>query len=91
MKPLSTCLLQGASDDVSSPTCAGTRWKVGPGGLRGGTFPGAAFIDLDEWLAGRDRRSRAVTRCPRPRPRPGMTLNGISDTSTVVAYDDAGA
>jgi thiosulfate/3-mercaptopyruvate sulfurtransferase len=56
-----------------------------------GHIPGAVFVGLDDWLAGEG--SPDVGRHPLPAPETfarGMSLSGISDSSTVIAYDDAG-
>jgi len=56
-----------------------------------GHLPGAVFVDLDAWLAGDP--SSGAGRHPLPRPETfarGMSTLGISDESTVVAYDDQG-
>lgn len=53
--------------------------------------PRAVYVDLDTWLAG--PASPDYGRHPLPDPSVfarGMTAHGISDDSTVVAYDDAG-
>jgi thiosulfate/3-mercaptopyruvate sulfurtransferase len=74
---------------------ADVRWyldgRSGRAAYEAGHIPGAVFIDLDEWLAGEG--SPEVGRHPLPTPENfarAMALKGISDTSTVVAYDDAG-
>ena len=74
---------------------ADVRWyldgRSGRAAYEAGHIPGAVFIDLEMWLAGEG--SPDVGRHPLPAPETfarGMSLNGISDTSTVVAYDDAG-
>jgi thiosulfate/3-mercaptopyruvate sulfurtransferase len=57
-----------------------------------GHIPGAVFVDLDRWLASHGRPADQG-RHPLPDPdtfAEGMGLLGISDDSTVVAYDDAG-
>lgn len=54
-------------------------------------LPGAVFVDLDRWLSARP--SPAEGRHPLPDPEvfaEGMTLAGIADADTVVAYDDDG-
>jgi thiosulfate/3-mercaptopyruvate sulfurtransferase len=56
-----------------------------------GHLPGAVFVDLDAWLAG--RAGDAEGRHPLPDPdvfARGMASLGIGDGDTVVAYDDAG-
>ncbi len=56
-----------------------------------GHLPGAVFVDLERWLAGSG--SPAAGRHPLPDPTTfaaGMASAGIGDTTTVVAYDDAG-
>lgn len=56
-----------------------------------GHLPGAVFVDLDAHLAG--PASAEGGRHPLPTPEvfaTGMRLAGISDSSVVVAYDDAG-
>ena len=56
-----------------------------------GHLPGAVLVDLDRWLAG--EASQEQGRHPLPAPErfaEGMSLAGIGDDATVVAYDDAG-
>jgi thiosulfate/3-mercaptopyruvate sulfurtransferase len=56
-----------------------------------GHLPGAVLVDLDRWLAG--EASQEHGRHPLPAPErfaEGMSLAGIGDDTTVVAYDDAG-
>jgi thiosulfate/3-mercaptopyruvate sulfurtransferase len=79
-------------DDV---VVADVRWyldgRSGREAYEAGHIPGAVFVDLDEWLAGEG--SPQSGRHPLPSPETfarGMALNGISDTSVVVAYDDVG-
>jgi thiosulfate/3-mercaptopyruvate sulfurtransferase len=71
------------------------RWYLdgspGRDAYRQGHLPGAVFVDLDRWLSG--PASPAAGRNPLPDPQvfaQGMRQSGISDTDTVVAYDDAG-
>jgi thiosulfate/3-mercaptopyruvate sulfurtransferase len=54
-----------------------------------GHLPGAVFVDLDRWIAGPP--SSAEGRHPLPDPEvfaEGMRRAGITDTDTVIAYDD---
>ena len=74
---------------------ADVRWyldgRSGRVAYDGGHLPGAVFVDLDEWLAA--AASVAEGRHPLPLPETfarGMSLLGIGDATTVVAYDDAG-
>jgi thiosulfate/3-mercaptopyruvate sulfurtransferase len=74
---------------------ADVRWylddRSGRDAYESGHLPGAVFVDLDAWLA--DRPSSAAGRHPLPEPTVfarGMAALGISDDTTVVAYDDAG-
>jgi thiosulfate/3-mercaptopyruvate sulfurtransferase len=74
---------------------ADVRWyldgRSGRAAYDGGHLPGAVFVDLDEWLAAEP--SAAAGRHPLPDPEVfarGMSLLGIGDRTTVVAYDDAG-
>jgi thiosulfate/3-mercaptopyruvate sulfurtransferase len=56
-----------------------------------GHIPGAAWIDLDAYLA--DPPESALGRHPLPAPErfaAGMALVGISDETPVIAYDDSG-
>jgi thiosulfate/3-mercaptopyruvate sulfurtransferase len=93
MKPfIDLAWLQEHRDDI---VIADVRWyldgRSGRESYEAGHVPGAVFVDLDEWLAGEG--SPDVGRHPLPAPEVfarGMSLNGISDASTVVAYDDAG-
>ncbi|HEY2521277.1 MAG TPA: sulfurtransferase [Streptosporangiaceae bacterium] len=79
-------------DDV---VLADVRWyldgRSGEAAYEAGHLPGAVFVDLDQWLAGRP--SAEDGRHPLPSPAlfaGGMARLGISDGDTVVAYDDAG-
>ncbi|HUB71472.1 MAG TPA: sulfurtransferase [Acidimicrobiales bacterium] len=71
------------------------RWyldgRKGEDAYREGHIPGAVFVDLDEWLSGGPGAGGG--RHPFPDPEvfaSGMSQAGISDGSTVVAYDDQG-
>jgi thiosulfate/3-mercaptopyruvate sulfurtransferase len=71
------------------------RWyldgRSGRAAYSAGHLPGAVFIDLDRWLAAPP--TTAGGRHPLPAAdvfAAGMRAAGISDDSTVVAYDDAG-
>jgi thiosulfate/3-mercaptopyruvate sulfurtransferase len=71
------------------------RWyldgRSGRAAYEDGHLPGADFIDLERWLSGEGGPS--VGRHPLPDPETfaeGMARHGISDDTTVVAYDDAG-
>ena len=72
-----------------------TRWYLdgssGKDAYDAGHIPDAVFIDMDEWLSG--PASKDAGRNPLPAPEvfaQGMREAGISDSDTVVAYDDAG-
>src|SRR3954447_1836205 len=80
---------------------ADVRWyldgRSGAAAFAAGHLPGAVFVDLERWLpppgppAARGPPARG--RHPLPEPEvfaDGMSRAGIGDTSTVVAYDDAG-
>ncbi len=74
---------------------ADVRWyldgRSGREAYERGHLPGAVFVDLDRWLAGKG--GPAVGRHPLPEPEvfaEGMAQSGIAATDTVVAYDDAG-
>ena len=74
---------------------ADVRWymdgRSGREAYERGHLPGAVFVDLDEWLAAPP--SAAAGRHPLPDPEvfaTGMSRLGISNTTTVIAYDDAG-
>jgi len=74
---------------------ADTRWYLdgssGKDAYEAGHIPGAVFVDLDRWLSG--PASQEVGRNPLPDPQvfaKGMREAGISDSDTVIAYDDAG-
>jgi thiosulfate/3-mercaptopyruvate sulfurtransferase len=74
---------------------ADVRWYLdGRSGRRAydiGHLPGAVFVDLDRWLAA--PASAAAGRHPLPEPEvfaSGMSELGITDSHTVVAYDDGG-
>lgn len=82
---------EGAGDVV----VADVRWYLdgcsGREAYLRGHLPGAVFVDLDGCLAGRG--GPLVGRHPLPAPEvfaAGMRRAGISDATTVVAYDDAG-
>lgn len=71
------------------------RWyldgRSGRAAYEAGHVPGAVYVELNQWLAG--EASAQVGRHPLPSPAVfahGMAVNGISDDSVVVAYDDAG-
>ena len=75
---------------------ADVRWyldgRSGPDAYASGHLPGAVFVDLERWLAGRPREP-ADGRHPLPTPEAfaeGMSRAGIDDGAVVVAYDDAG-
>ena len=56
-----------------------------------GHLPGAVLVDLDRWLAGEPSEEHGRHPLPTPeRFAEGMSLAGIGDDTTVVAYDDAG-
>jgi len=81
-----------ASADV---VLADVRWyldgRSGRAAYDGGHLPGAVFVDLEAWLAAPG--SPEAGRHPLPEPEifaRGMSLLGIGDHTTVVAYDDAG-
>ena len=72
-----------------------TRWYLdgssGKDAYDAGHIPDAVFIDLDESLSG--PASKEAGRNPLPDPEvfaQGMREAGISDSDTVIAYDDAG-
>ncbi|MFE4194528.1 sulfurtransferase [Paenarthrobacter sp. NPDC056912] len=72
-----------------------TRWYLngasGKDAYDAGHIPDAVFMDLDRWLSG--PASPEAGRNPLPDPEvfaQGMREAGISDSDTVVAYDDAG-
>jgi thiosulfate/3-mercaptopyruvate sulfurtransferase len=74
---------------------ADVRWyldgRSGRAAFEAGHAPGAVYIDLDEALAGPPSPERG--RHPLPEPAvfaAAMARAGISDDTTVVAYDDAG-
>src|SRR3954470_11491914 len=74
---------------------ADVRWyldgRSGAAEFEAGHLPGAVFVDLERWLAAPADPARG--RHPLPEPEvfaDGMSRAGIGDTSTVVAYDDAG-
>ncbi|WP_282948287.1 sulfurtransferase [Cellulomonas endometrii] len=74
---------------------ADVRWyldgRSGRAAYDAGHLPGAVFVDLDAWLAGDPGAGRG--RNPLPEPAVfarGMSVLGIGDASTVLAYDDAG-
>lgn len=85
----------GMADTASEVVLADVRWYLdGRSGLDAyleGHIPGAVFVDLERWLS--RPGSPADGRHPLPDPEvfaQGMGALGISDNSTVVAYDDAG-
>lgn len=74
---------------------ADVRWyldgRSGRDAYDGGHLPGAVFVDVDRWLAG--KAGPAAGRHPLPDPEvfaDGMAGLGIADDDTVLAYDDAG-
>ena len=78
----------------SGVVVADARWYLDGSSAReaydDGHIPGAVFVDFDAWLSG-----EAGQRGLNPLPDPavfahGMSVLGIGDDSTVVAYDDAG-
>ena len=83
------------ADAPEGAVLADVRWYLdgtsGRDAYENGHLPGAVFVDLDAWLAA--DASPAEGRHPLPDPEVfarGMALVGISDTTPVVAYDDAG-
>ncbi|WP_460989941.1 sulfurtransferase [Sinomonas soli] len=73
---------------------ADARWYLdgasGRAAYEAGHLPGAVFVDLDAWLSG-ESGSRGLNPLPDPEVfARGMSSLGISDDTTVVAYDDAG-
>lgn len=71
------------------------RWyldgRSGRDAYASGHLPGAVFVDLDRWLAA--PATPAAGRHPLPRPEvfaTGMRRAGVSNGTTVIAYDDAG-
>ena len=80
---------------IADVKVADVRWyldgRSGRASYDAGHIPGAVFVDLERWLA-----AHAISgggRHPLPDPEvfaEGMSLAGISDDDTVVAYDDAG-
>jgi thiosulfate/3-mercaptopyruvate sulfurtransferase len=74
---------------------ADCRWyadgRSGRDAYAAGHLPGAVFVDLDRWLAGKP--GPAAGRHPLPDPEvfaEGMAELGIGDGDRVVAYDDDG-
>ncbi len=74
---------------------ADVRWyldgRSGQEAYSRGHLPGALFVDLDRWLAG--KAALGGGRHPLPSPETfalGMSTLGIGDDSVVVAYDDQG-
>lgn len=74
---------------------ADTRWYLdgssGKAAYDAGHIPDAVFIDMDLWLSG--AASQAAGRNPLPDPEVfarGMRETGINNSTTVIAYDDAG-
>ena len=72
-----------------------TRWYLdgssGRDAYDAGHIPDAVFVDLDQWLS--RPASKGAGRNPLPDPEVfarGMREAGISDSDTVIAYDDAG-
>ena len=80
---------------IADVKVADVRWyldgRSGRAAYDDGHIPGAVFVELERWLA-----APAIPgggRHPLPDPEvfaQGMSLAGISDSDTVVAYDDAG-
>ncbi|BCW34387.1 sulfurtransferase [Arthrobacter sp. StoSoilA2] len=73
---------------------ADVRWYLdgasGRAAYDGGHLPGALFVDLDSWLSG-SSGPRGLNPLPDPEVfAQGMSSLGIGDSTTVVAYDDAG-
>jgi thiosulfate/3-mercaptopyruvate sulfurtransferase len=65
--------------------------RVGREAFLGGHIPGSRFIDLDTVLAAAP--GPVVGRHPMPSPEvfsAGLAIEGISDDTPIVAYDDAG-
>ncbi|WP_150308574.1 sulfurtransferase [Planctomonas psychrotolerans] len=84
--------LQANRDDV---VLADVRWyldgRSGRDAYDAGHLPGAVFVDLERWLSGPG--GAGTGRHPLPSPETfaaGMSALGIGESSTVVAYDDAG-
>ncbi len=74
---------------------ADVRWyldgRSGQTAYEQGHLPGAVFVDLERWLAGKP--SPQAGRHPLPDPSVfagGMSGLGIGDDDAVVAYDDEG-
>ncbi|MEO9181532.1 MAG: rhodanese-like domain-containing protein, partial [Acidimicrobiales bacterium] len=74
---------------------ADVRWyldgRLGHESYVTGHIPGAVFVDLEVWLAGAPTPQSG--RHPLPSPEQfakGMSELGIGDSTSVVAYDDAG-
>jgi thiosulfate/3-mercaptopyruvate sulfurtransferase len=72
-----------------------TRWYLdgssGKDAYDAGHIPDAIFVDMDQWLSG--PASKGAGRNPLPDPEvfaQGMREAGISNSDTVIAYDDAG-
>jgi thiosulfate/3-mercaptopyruvate sulfurtransferase len=72
-----------------------TRWYLdgssGRDAYDAGHIPDAVFVDMDRWLSG--PASTKAGRNPLPDPElfaQGMRNAGVSDSDTVIAYDDAG-
>ncbi|MBT2584748.1 sulfurtransferase [Arthrobacter sp. ISL-95] len=83
------------ADNPGKFVLADSRWYLdgssGRDAYQRGHVPGAVFVDLDEWLSG--PASPEAGRNPLPDPEvfaQGMREAGISDSDTVIAYDDAG-
>jgi thiosulfate/3-mercaptopyruvate sulfurtransferase len=78
------------------PVLLDVRWRLGgPPGIeryRAGHLPGAVFVDLDAELAGPPAAPRPGGRHPLPSPgrvQAALRRAGVSESSAVVAYDDA--
>jgi thiosulfate/3-mercaptopyruvate sulfurtransferase len=83
------------TDHLPQVVVADVRWyldgRSGYGAFLSGHLPGAVFVDLERYLAG--PASAVHGRHPLPRPEvfaQGMAAVGITNSSQVVAYDDAG-
>ena len=93
--PLVDASWLAANLDEPDVVVADVRWYIdgrsGEAAYDAGHVPGAVFVDLDADLAGSP--SAGPGRHPLPSPEhfaAAMVRCGISDASTVIAYDDAG-